>query len=57
MVAIRTCRSWDRGWSRSEAKAGTDDGAEWIWNLDERHFPGAIETGRGASAIIALRYG
>jgi hypothetical protein len=34
--------SWNRGWSRAEKKVVMGDGAEWIWNLAEQHFPGAV---------------
>ncbi len=35
--------SWKRGWSRAEKKVVIGDGAEWIWNLANQHFPGAIQ--------------
>jgi len=35
--------AWNRGWSRAEKKVVLGDGAEWIWNLAEQHFPGAIQ--------------
>ena len=35
--------AWKRGWSRAEKKVVIGDGAEWIWNLAEQHFPGAIQ--------------
>jgi len=34
--------AWQRGWSRAEKKVVMGDGAEWIWNLAEEHFPGAL---------------
>jgi uncharacterized protein UPF0236 len=34
--------AWKRGWSRAEKKVVMGDGAEWIWNLAEQHFPGAV---------------
>jgi hypothetical protein len=34
--------SWNRGWSRAEKKVVLGDGADWIWNLAEQHFPGAV---------------
>jgi hypothetical protein len=34
--------AWKRGWSRAEEKVVMGDGAEWIWNLAEQHFPGAV---------------
>jgi hypothetical protein len=35
--------AWKRGWSRAQKKVVMGDGAEWIWNLAEVHFPGAIQ--------------
>jgi hypothetical protein len=35
--------AWTRGWSRAQKKVILGDGAEWIWNLAEQHFPGAIQ--------------
>jgi hypothetical protein len=35
--------AWKRGWSRAENKAVIGDGAEWIWNIAQQHFPGAIQ--------------
>ncbi len=35
--------AWKRGWSRAGKKAVMGDGAEWIWNLAEQHFPGAVQ--------------
>ena len=35
--------AWDRGWSRAEMKVVLGDGADWIWNLADQHFPGAIQ--------------
>ena len=35
--------AWKRGWSRAEKKVVMGDGAEWIWNLAQIHFPGAIQ--------------
>lgn len=32
-----------RGWSRAEKKVVLGDGAEWIWNIAQEHFPGAIQ--------------
>jgi hypothetical protein len=32
-----------RGWSRARKKVVLGDGAEWIWNLADLHFPGAIQ--------------
>jgi hypothetical protein len=33
----------NRGWNRAHKKVVMGDGAEWIWNLAELHFPGAIQ--------------
>lgn len=35
--------AWRRGWSRANKKVVIGDGAVWIWNLAEQHFPGAIQ--------------
>ena len=35
--------AWNRGWSRAKKKVVIGDGAEWIWNLADLHFPGAIQ--------------
>jgi hypothetical protein len=35
--------AWKRGWSRAQTKVVMGDGAEWIWNLAEQHFPGALQ--------------
>jgi hypothetical protein len=35
--------AWNRGWSRAEKKVVMGDGAEWIWNLTDLHFPGAVQ--------------
>ena len=35
--------AWNRGWSRAEKKVVIGDGAEWIWNNADRHFPGAVQ--------------
>jgi hypothetical protein len=35
--------AWNRGWSRAQKKIVMGDGAEWIWNLAEQHFPGAVQ--------------
>jgi hypothetical protein len=35
--------AWKRGWNRAETKVVIGDGAEWIWNLADQHFPGAIQ--------------
>ena len=32
-----------RGWSRARQKVVIADGADWIWNLTQEQFPGAIE--------------
>ncbi len=35
--------AWKRGWSRAQKKVVIGDGAEWIWNLTDQHFPGAVQ--------------
>lgn len=35
--------AWRRGWSRAHQKVVLGDGAIWIWNLADQHFPGAIQ--------------
>lgn len=35
--------AWKRGWSRAEKKVVIGDGAEWIWNIAQDHFPGAVQ--------------
>ena len=35
--------AWNRGWNRAEKKVAMGDGAEWIWNLADLHFPGAVQ--------------
>ncbi len=35
--------AWRRGGSRAEQKVVIGDGAEWIWNLTQQHFPGAVQ--------------
>lgn len=35
--------AWRRGWSRARKKVVIGDGAVWIWNLADQHFPGAIQ--------------
>jgi hypothetical protein len=35
--------AWNRGWSRAAKKVVMGDGAEWIWNLAEPYFRGAIQ--------------
>jgi hypothetical protein len=35
--------AWNRGWNRAEKKVVMGDGAEWIWNLANLHFPGAVQ--------------
>ena len=34
---------WNRGWEHAEKKVVIGDGAEWIWNIADDHFPGAIQ--------------
>jgi hypothetical protein len=35
--------AWNRGWPRAQKKVVIGDGAEWIWNLADQHFPGAVQ--------------
>ncbi len=35
--------AWRRGWSRAKTKVVIGDGAVWIWNLADQHFPGAVQ--------------
>jgi uncharacterized protein UPF0236 len=35
--------AWNRGWSRAAKKVVMGDGAEWIWNLADPYFPGAVQ--------------
>jgi hypothetical protein len=35
--------AWRRGCSRAKIKVVLADGAVWIWNLANQHFPGAIQ--------------
>jgi hypothetical protein len=37
---VEACK---RDWSRAEKKVVIGDGAEWIWNIADQHFPGAIQ--------------
>jgi hypothetical protein len=32
-----------RGWARAEKKVVMGDGAEWIWNLADQHFPDTMQ--------------
>jgi hypothetical protein len=34
--------AWERGWSRADKKVVLGDGSDWIWNIADQHFPGAI---------------
>ncbi len=35
--------AWRRGWNWAQKKVVIGDGAVWIWNLADQHFPGAIQ--------------
>jgi hypothetical protein len=39
----RYVEAWKRGWSQADKKVVIGDGAEWIWNLADQHFPGAVQ--------------
>jgi hypothetical protein len=41
--------AWNRGWSRAQKKVVIADGAEWIWNQTDLHFPGAHSDRRSVS--------
>jgi hypothetical protein len=35
--------AWKRGWPRAVKKVFMGDGSEWIWNIANLHFPGAVQ--------------
>ena len=35
--------AWRRGWEWAATKIVIGDGAVWIWNLADQHFPGAVQ--------------
>jgi hypothetical protein len=35
--------AWRRGWEWAMTKIVIGDGAVWIWNLADQHFPGAVQ--------------
>jgi hypothetical protein len=35
--------AWHRGWGRAQKKAVLGDGADWIWNQADLHFPDATQ--------------
>jgi hypothetical protein len=35
--------AWRRGWQWATSKVVLGDGAVWIWNLADQHFPGALQ--------------
>jgi hypothetical protein len=35
--------AWQRGWARADKKVVLGDGAEWIWNQADLHFPEATQ--------------
>ncbi len=35
--------AWKRDWSRAQKKVVMGDGAPWIWNLAQEHFPGTVQ--------------
>jgi len=41
--------AWRRGWEWAAIKIVIADGAVWIWNLADQHFPGAIQNRRSLS--------
>jgi len=36
--------AWKRGWSQADQKVVIGDGAEWIWNIADQQFPGAVRS-------------
>ena len=42
--------AWERGHDRATKKVVLGDGAEWIWNIADLHFPGATQ-------IVDIRHG
>lgn len=36
-------QAFQRGWDRATKKVVLGDGAEWIWNIADQHFAGAIQ--------------
>jgi hypothetical protein len=35
--------AWRRRWDRADLKVLMGDGAVWIWNIADRHFPSAVQ--------------
>jgi hypothetical protein len=35
--------AFERGWDRAKKRVVLGDGAEWIWNIADQHFAGAIQ--------------
>jgi hypothetical protein len=35
--------AWNRGWEMAAKKVVIGDGAPWIWNIADDHFPGAVQ--------------
>src|SRR5438105_13908801 len=35
--------AFERGWDRAKKKVVLGDGAEWIWNISDQHFAGAVQ--------------
>ena len=35
--------AFERGWDRAKRRVVLGDGAEWIWNIADQHFAGAIQ--------------
>ena len=35
--------AFERGWDRAKKKVVLGDGAEWIWNIADQHFAGAMQ--------------
>ena len=37
------CEAWQRGWNQARLRVVMGDGAVWVWNIAEEHFPGAVQ--------------
>ena len=36
-------KAWNLGWDNAATTVVIGDGAVWIWNLADQHFPGAMQ--------------
>jgi hypothetical protein len=48
--------AWQRGWCRAKRKVVLGDGAPWIWNLADYHFPGATQIANSGDQTGRARY-